>query len=161
MITYRFTLVLAELVDSEADADRLYARFNDGTLITTNGVTWIEFDREAANLSEAIDSAVEEIENVPFHQVAYLIHRETGMTAAILSRAELDAAEAAWEKYLAQHPVAGHEGEMAGIDPKSGDVIVGRSIPEIVERRRVQGITAPLLFKRIGYPTVYRKGHRQ
>lgn len=83
------------------------------------------------------------------------------MTATLLSPAELGAAEAAWEKFVVEHAAAGLEGEIAGIDPNTGEVILGSTIAEIVERRRVQGITTPMLFKRIGYPTVYRKGHRQ
>jgi phage baseplate assembly protein gpV len=66
MKSYRFTLILAEREDSEGDADELYAQFDDGTLITCEGVTRVEFDREAASLSEAIHTAIADVERTRF-----------------------------------------------------------------------------------------------
>lgn len=66
MTTCRFTLTLAEREESETEADELYGQFDDGTLITSGGVTRIEFNREAGNLSEAIRSAIEAVERTQF-----------------------------------------------------------------------------------------------
>lgn len=76
MTTYRFTLILAEREESEADADELYAQFDDGTLITSGGVTRIEFDRQADDLSEAIHSAIQDVERTRF-RVAHAETRES------------------------------------------------------------------------------------
>jgi hypothetical protein len=66
MNTYRFTLVLTEREESEDDADVLYAQFNDGSLITSEGVTRIEFDRTAESLQDAVRSAVADVERTRF-----------------------------------------------------------------------------------------------
>lgn len=63
---YRFTVVLTEREQSEADADNLYAQFNDGSIVTSDGVTRIDFDREAGNLSDAIHSAITDVERTRF-----------------------------------------------------------------------------------------------
>jgi hypothetical protein len=73
MSIHRFTIVLAEREASEVDAEILYAQFNDGTLITSEGVTRIEFDRESASLSEAIHSAIADVEHSRFR----IAHVET------------------------------------------------------------------------------------
>jgi hypothetical protein len=82
------------------------------------------------------------------------------MSATLLSQHEIAAAEAAWLRFLQQESERGHEGEVAGIDPHSGEVTLGRTIAEIVDRRGARGQTGPLMFKRIGSRAVYRKGHR-
>ncbi|MBL8849352.1 MAG: hypothetical protein JNG89_06695 [Planctomycetaceae bacterium] len=88
MTSFQFTLILAEPEESEVDADALYAQFNDGTLITSEGVTRIEFDREAASLSEAIHSAIGDVENTRF-RVAHVetpeSHVVEGINAELLA----------------------------------------------------------------------------
>lgn len=81
------------------------------------------------------------------------------MSATLLSQQEIAAAEAVWATYLQNESERGHDGEVAGIDPHSGEVTLGRTIAEIVERRSARGQTGPLMFKRIGSLAVYRKGH--
>lgn len=66
MNCYQFTLILSEREDSEVDAESLYSQFDDGTLVTSNGATRIEFDREAESLSDAIRSAIEDVEKTRF-----------------------------------------------------------------------------------------------
>lgn len=66
MKEHQFTLILSEPEQSEDDANELYACFNDGSLITSGGVTRIEFDREAASLRDAIRSAVADVEGTKF-----------------------------------------------------------------------------------------------
>lgn len=82
------------------------------------------------------------------------------MSAELLSKQQIAAAEADWMAFLKNQSVNGHEGEVAGIDPNSGEITLGRSIAEVVQRRGEAGATGPLLFKRIGSAAVYRKGHR-
>ena len=66
MQTYRFTLVLTECEESEDDAESLYSQFDDGSLITSEGVTRIEFDRDANSLREAVSSAIGDVERTRF-----------------------------------------------------------------------------------------------
>ena len=61
MSLHEFTLVLTSET-GEADADRLYESFNDGTIATISGVSQVHFHREAESLEEAIRSAISEIE---------------------------------------------------------------------------------------------------
>jgi hypothetical protein len=61
MSLHEFTLVLTS-EPGEADADRLYESFDDGTISTIAGVSQIDFHREAESLEEAIRSAISEIE---------------------------------------------------------------------------------------------------
>ena len=69
MSSFEFTLVLAVPEESEDDAGALYAQFDDGSIITSGGVTRIEFDREAPNLREAIRSAIDDVERAGFQVV--------------------------------------------------------------------------------------------
>jgi hypothetical protein len=61
MSWHEFTLVLTS-EPGEADADRLYESFDDGTISTIAGVSQIDFHREAESLEKAIRSAISEIE---------------------------------------------------------------------------------------------------
>ena len=61
MSLHEFTLVLTS-EPGEADADRLYESFDDGTISTIAGVSQIDFHREAESLEKAIRSAISEIE---------------------------------------------------------------------------------------------------
>ena len=63
---YFFKLFLdADAVD-EAQADALYERCKDGTLITEGQVSWIDFDREADSLDEAIRTAIADVNAAGF-----------------------------------------------------------------------------------------------
>jgi hypothetical protein len=46
----------------EAEAHTLYARSKDGTLITEAGITYMDFDRPANSLDEAVPSAIHDAE---------------------------------------------------------------------------------------------------
>jgi hypothetical protein len=64
---YEFSLVLAQSEVAEEDADRLYeAGCDDASILTREGVTRIQFDRQAANLDEALASAIQSVEQVGF-----------------------------------------------------------------------------------------------
>jgi hypothetical protein len=62
--TYEFTLRLDQEVDEE-QADALYGVFNDGSIVTGEGGTEIEFTRDASGWVEAIVSAIRDVESVP------------------------------------------------------------------------------------------------
>jgi hypothetical protein len=56
MPIFDFKLVLDRVDVEEAEADALYARCKDGTLITAEGATYMDFDRQADSLDEALRS---------------------------------------------------------------------------------------------------------
>jgi hypothetical protein len=60
---YEFTLILGVEPD-EDQADQLYARFQDGTISSTAGVSRIDFHRESGGLMEAIRSAIKDVRSV-------------------------------------------------------------------------------------------------
>jgi len=67
MRTFDFKLVLEQAEIDEAQADALYARCKDGTLITAVGETYMDFDRQADSLDEAVRSAIADINAAGFH----------------------------------------------------------------------------------------------
>ena len=66
MATFEFKLVLSQVEIGEAEADALYARSKDGTLITAEGVTYMDFDRRANSLDEAVRSAIADVNAAGF-----------------------------------------------------------------------------------------------
>jgi len=69
MATYEFTLRMDREV-SEMEADALYGVFGDGSVMTGEGRTEIEFTREANSWAEAIGSAIRDVESVAGLRVA-------------------------------------------------------------------------------------------
>lgn len=61
MTTYEFTLHLDREV-TEDEADALYGAFDDGSIVTGDGGTAIEFTREAPSWTEAFITAISDIE---------------------------------------------------------------------------------------------------
>ena len=60
---YEFSLILTEPEVTDEDADKLYeAGCDDGSILTRDGVTRIQFDRDASNLDEALASAIQNVE---------------------------------------------------------------------------------------------------
>jgi hypothetical protein len=61
---YEFSLVLSATEVTDDDADKLYeAGCDDGSILTREGVTRVQFDREAASLDEALASAIQNVES--------------------------------------------------------------------------------------------------
>jgi len=77
MPTFDFRLVLEQVEIDEAQADALYARCKDGTLVTAASVTYIDFDRQANSLDEAIRSAIADVNAVGFHVVRVEIEADS------------------------------------------------------------------------------------
>jgi hypothetical protein len=69
MHEHEFALILAHAEQSDDDAERLYAEFDDGTIVTSHEVTRIEFAREAKSLEAAIRSAVADVRRAGFQVV--------------------------------------------------------------------------------------------
>lgn len=69
MKTYEFTLVLSGIAAvTEEAANALYeAGCDDGTFCARNGLAYVHFDREAASLGEALQSAVANVRAAGFN----------------------------------------------------------------------------------------------
>ena len=62
-MSHEFTLVLSVAELTEAQCNSLYASgCDDGTISTSQGVTRIDFAREAPSLEQAIRSAIENVQ---------------------------------------------------------------------------------------------------
>ena len=64
MTTFAFTLILCRSTLDLDEADRLYGRCRDATLVTSLGLTRVEFNRRALTLGEAMRSAAADVEAV-------------------------------------------------------------------------------------------------
>lgn len=65
-----------------------------------------------------------------------------------------------WNEYQQNHDLSGLRGQVAGIDPNSGRVWIGKSALEIVDQMDAEGIDNQLFFIRVGYDYHVRKGGR-
>lgn len=67
MKDHEFTVILATPEQSEEDANALYeAGCSDGSISTSEGVTRIDFHREADSLEQAIRSAIADVQKAGF-----------------------------------------------------------------------------------------------
>ena len=66
-----------------------------------------------------------------------------------------------WEEFQRTHDLSDRIGQIAGIDPETGQVWFGEWITDIVAERKAKGLTTPLFFERVGSPTCLRKGGRR
>ncbi|MEX0717405.1 MAG: hypothetical protein WD066_12500 [Planctomycetaceae bacterium] len=80
------------------------------------------------------------------------------MIARRYSTINLPRARELWEEYQRAHDLSRDRGRTAGIDPESGRVWLGESIPDVIRQRDADGIDAPLHFERVGSPAYARKG---
>ena len=79
---HEFTIILASPEESENDANRLYeAGCADGSISTSDGVTRIDFHRQASSLEEAIRSAIGNVQAAGFHVAHVLIEPASIVTA--------------------------------------------------------------------------------
>ncbi len=61
---YEFYLILTEPEVTDEDADKLFeAGCDDASILTRDGVKRLQFDRHAANLVEALASAIQSVEH--------------------------------------------------------------------------------------------------
>jgi hypothetical protein len=62
---YEFSLILTASEVTDEDADKLYeSGCDDASILTRDGVTRLQFDRHAANLDEALASAIQSVEQL-------------------------------------------------------------------------------------------------
>lgn len=73
---HEFTLILDSEPDEE-EADRLYGRFDDGTIATSVGVPHVDFYRTAPSLEDALRTAIADIRAEGFDVVRVEIEPET------------------------------------------------------------------------------------
>ena len=66
MELYEFRLILNQLDFSEEEADDLYGRCKDGTLITADGRTFLDVERRADSLDEAMRTAIADVNAAGF-----------------------------------------------------------------------------------------------
>jgi hypothetical protein len=61
---YEFSLILTHPEVTDEDADKLYeAGCDDASILTRDGVTRLQFDRDAENLDGALASAIQSVES--------------------------------------------------------------------------------------------------
>lgn len=61
MASFDLKVVLDQVDISETEADTLYGHCKDGTLITDSGVSYVDFEREANSLDQAVRSAIADV----------------------------------------------------------------------------------------------------
>lgn len=71
MRTYEFTIVTADIDDGLIDT--LAGRCPDSGVGTCEGTTFVDFDREAKSLGEAVDSAVADLETLGITPIRVMI----------------------------------------------------------------------------------------
>ena len=71
MQTYEFTIVIADV--DEGTIDAIAGRCPDSGVGTCEGTTFVDFDRRAKSLGDAIDSAVADLEALGIHAIRVTI----------------------------------------------------------------------------------------
>lgn len=61
------------------------------------------------------------------------------------------------EEYQREHDLTGKQGYAAGIDPKTGEVWLGKDLIDICHKRDELGLKSQLFFVRIGFATYLKK----
>jgi hypothetical protein len=60
---YEFSLILSDAEVTDEGADKLYETgCDDASILTRDGITRLQFDRDATNLDEALASAIQSVE---------------------------------------------------------------------------------------------------
>ena len=71
------------------------------------------------------------------------------------------AAKRLWHEYQRAHDLTGQHGRTAAVDPTTGRVWLGDSPIEVIDARKAEGLTGPVMFERVGYRTYLRRGARR
>jgi hypothetical protein len=83
------------------------------------------------------------------------------MTYSTWTESATAKAEQIWSEFQHQHDLSGGAGKTADIDPNTGHVWIGESIPDVLAKRNADGVSSLLFFERIGSKAYYRKGGRR
>lgn len=75
--------------------------------------------------------------------------------------ADTQRAEQLWAEFVAHNDVSALVGQAAGVDPASGRIWIGESALDVVKQMKNEGVSVPLYFIRVGFPTYLRKGARR
>jgi hypothetical protein len=86
---------------------------------------------------------------------------EQDMAVSGWTEQETAVAKRIWAEYQKLHDLSDCEGQTAGIDPSTGRIWLGDSIPDVVAQRDAAGLDTPLRFERVGSDTYYQKGGRR
>ena len=78
MQTYEFTVIIPDVDDDMIDA--IAGRCPDSGVGTCEGTTFIDFDREAKSLGEAIDTAVADLQALGIQPVRVMIEMPQAVT---------------------------------------------------------------------------------
>jgi hypothetical protein len=74
---YEFSLILSDAELTDEDADKLFeAGCDDASILTRNGITRLQFDRNASSLDEALASAILSVERVGLSVARVEIERD-------------------------------------------------------------------------------------
>ena len=73
------------------------------------------------------------------------------------SESDTATAKRIWEEYQRTHDVTALRGQAAGIDPKTGEVWIGKNVIDICHKRDALGLKSQLFFERIGFATYLKK----
>ena len=74
-----------------------------------------------------------------------------------LTKADIAEAERIWVEYQRNHDLTDLRGQAAGIDPKTGEVWLGKDLIDICHKRRELGLKSLLFIERIGFGTYLKK----
>lgn len=74
-----------------------------------------------------------------------------------LTNIDIAEAKRIWEEYQRDHDLSGLRGQAAGIDPKTGEVWLGKDLIDICHKRDELGLKSLLFFERIGFATYSKK----
>lgn len=85
---YNFTLVISGAHEDTCGLDDAIfeAGCDDAILFFRNGVTYLEFDREATSIKEAITSAIQQVQSTPFSLTIVRIEPDDLVTASEIAR---------------------------------------------------------------------------
>ena len=74
-----------------------------------------------------------------------------------LTKADIAEAKHIWEAYQRNHDLTELRGQAAWIDPKTGEVWIGKSAVAICLERQKQWLYSLLFFERIGFATYLKQ----
>ena len=67
MNAFEFTLRIDQRFSEEHEMDQVYSRCHDASLLVNGAATLVQFQREAASLQDAIQSAIADINAAGYH----------------------------------------------------------------------------------------------